>query len=289
MKLRTFTFLFLLRILNKKFYIKLRSFIQLGYIYPKEGSFSSFLLNILMDEKRKDRLLRIEVADRLKVRKYVGSNDQSLELPKLLWKGVILTSSEYKNLPNIFYLKHISSSGKVKKIDKSINTLKNINNWIKKSNVINYGWLTREWYYSKKNFYICEEPIFNQDLIDYKFFCKKGEPFLLQVDIDRNKVHQRNIYSISNQGKKFELLNCKLHFYNVKKDFALHNLIHKAYYSAKKLSKEFDFIRVDLYIFDNKVYFGELTNIPGSGFERFYPEKYDKIVFNKMKKIKIIK
>ena len=36
---------------------------------------------------------------------------------------------------------------------------------------------------------------------------------------------------------------------------------------AKKLSKPFPLVRVDLYIVDNKVYFGELTFTPAAGLD----------------------
>ena len=46
---------------------------------------------------------------------------------------------------------------------------------------------------------------------------------------------------------------------------------------AKKLSEDFDFVRVDLYEVDGKPYFGELTFTPGNGFSPFRPQKWDKI------------
>jgi hypothetical protein len=286
MKIKTFSILLILRILNKSLYIKLRSIFQLGYLFPKEGRFSTYLLKILLDENRKDKLLRIKVADRLKARKYVEIKDKSIKFPKIIWSGSVFTFLDYKKLPNNFYLKHNSSSGKNIMIEKTKYSLKDLNKWIKKSNRINYGWITREWYYSEKNYYLCETPISKKELIDYKFFCKDGKPFLLQVDMDRNKSHKRNIYLINKNGEEYKLLNCKLHYYDNKKNFKLPNSIKEAYHSAEKLSMDFDFIRVDLYIFKNKVYFGELTNIPGSGFEKFYPEIYDKIIFHKMNNLK---
>jgi hypothetical protein len=38
---------------------------------------------------------------------------------------------------------------------------------------------------------------------------------------------------------------------------------------AERLSEEFELVRVDLYSFDNQVYFGEITHYPGSGLDRF--------------------
>lgn len=52
---------------------------------------------------------------------------------------------------------------------------------------------------------------------------------------------------------------------------------------AKKLSKDFDFIRVDLYSLGDKIYAGELTFHPGGGYSHFIPEKYDLIYGKKLK------
>ena len=43
---------------------------------------------------------------------------------------------------------------------------------------------------------------------------------------------------------------------------------------AAKLSKDIPFLRSDFYTIDGKVYFGELTFYPASGFERYIPESF---------------
>ena len=47
---------------------------------------------------------------------------------------------------------------------------------------------------------------------------------------------------------------------------------------AKDLCKPFQFVRVDLYQANGKVYFGELTFFPAGGAPDFVPESYDEIV-----------
>ena len=44
---------------------------------------------------------------------------------------------------------------------------------------------------------------------------------------------------------------------------------------GQKLSSGFPFLRVDFYLVNEKIYFGELTFFPASGFTGFDPEKYD--------------
>lgn len=49
--------------------------------------------------------------------------------------------------------------------------------------------------------------------------------------------------------------------------------LDKLIFVAERLSEDFQVVRVDLYSFDDKVYFGELTHYPGSGLDRF--ESYE--------------
>ena len=60
-------------------------------------------------------------------------------------------------------------------------------------------------------------------------------------------------------------------------------LYEKAIIIAEELSMEFDFIRVDLYLLDDKIYFGELTNIPESGTGKFRPRSLDFKLGEKLK------
>ena len=40
-------------------------------------------------------------------------------------------------------------------------------------------------------------------------------------------------------------------------------------------AKDIPFVRVDFYIVDSHIYFGEMTFFPASGFEAFAPEEWD--------------
>lgn len=58
---------------------------------------------------------------------------------------------------------------------------------------------------------------------------------------------------------------------NVKKPEVLEELLNV----AAKLSQDFPYVRVDLYISNNQIYFGELTFRPYGGFMKFVPESFD--------------
>ena len=44
---------------------------------------------------------------------------------------------------------------------------------------------------------------------------------------------------------------------------------------AARLSENFPFVRVDLYNVGGKIYFGELTFYPSSGYGKFHPDIFD--------------
>ena len=44
---------------------------------------------------------------------------------------------------------------------------------------------------------------------------------------------------------------------------------------SEELSTEYDMLRVDLYISDDEIYFGELTNTPDNGYGKFQPQSFD--------------
>ncbi len=45
---------------------------------------------------------------------------------------------------------------------------------------------------------------------------------------------------------------------------------------AEQLAAGTDFLRVDFYEINGKIYFGELTFYPGCGFEEFTPDEWDR-------------
>ena len=51
---------------------------------------------------------------------------------------------------------------------------------------------------------------------------------------------------------------------------------------AKILSKDFPYVRVDFYDVDGKIYFGEMTFFPESGYYGFLPDEFDFILGEKL-------
>jgi hypothetical protein len=89
--------------------------------------------------------------------------------------------------------------------------------------------------------------------------------WFLQVNIDRGSAQKLNVYD-----QNFHLMDVqKSGLPNA--DFALPERDHldTMFQIAKKLADGHPYVRIDLYLVDDKVYFGELTFTPGCGFGEF--------------------
>ena len=108
------------------------------------------------------------------------------------------------------------------------------------------------------------------DLIDYKFFCFNGEPLYCQVIRDRRTNETIDFYDMEWNHQEFVGLNPSVRNEDIPVERP--EKLAEMKEICQKLSKDIPFIRVDLYVVDNHVYFGELTFFPASGFGSFTPE-----------------
>jgi hypothetical protein len=140
---------------------------------------------------------------------------------------------------------------------------------------VKYYYHAKEWAY--KNIIpkiICEKYLMEngRSPMDYKFFCFNGKPRFIQVDIDRFEHHKRNLYDTNWKLLDLELGHPKLSK-KIDKPLALKKMIQY----ASELSQSLPFVRVDLYNFEGRIIFGEMTFYPLSGAAKFNPIYYDKI------------
>lgn len=150
-----------------------------------------------------------------------------------------------------------------------------LNNWLKR-NIYSSG---REWCY--KNVIpriIVEELLEDNDnmfdgINDYKFLCFNGEPNYVVLDVDRHVGHKRNIYDT-----KWNFIDVSTDYPNLGDCVPRPNGLEEMLEVAKILSKDFPFVRVDLYWVNGKVYFGELTFYPWTGYVQFSPDEFDLIL-----------
>ena len=145
----------------------------------------------------------------------------------------------------------------------------------------NYYYLDREWQY--KNMVpkiIVEKLLFDKNgkiPNDYKLHCINGKVDFVYVSVDREGKNKRNIYDRDWQPLPFVFAGKE----KIKKGAIRGEEINPpASYQqmltfAEKIAKLYDYVRVDFYDVDGKLYFGEVTHHHGGGFDQIRPIEWD--------------
>lgn len=124
---------------------------------------------------------------------------------------------------------------------------------------------------------IVEPLVFNSDnLSDYKIFCYKGEPKLIQVDVDRHIGHTRKLYDLD-----WNELPFSIGYPRSDRDLEKPANLEKMLEVAGSLSSRFNFVRIDLYSNGVECLVGEITNCHGDAEESFIP-KTGEVTVSKM-------
>ena len=111
---------------------------------------------------------------------------------------------------------------------------------------------------------ICEPMLPEAELTkDYKIFCYKGIPRLVQVDSERHANHKRNIYKVD-----WTALDIKYNFQNGETEPAP-DCLSEMLKTSQLLSSWFEFARIDFFVSEGKFYVGEITHCPESAHGRF--------------------
>lgn len=217
-------------------------------------------------------------ADKVAVREYVKNTIGEKYLVPVLGIYDNVKDIDFDKLPDKFALKVNWGSGQnIIVTDKSKLDIKDARNklkeWMKPKGNHYFNFL--EWAYKNIPPKIIAESFIEseKDLVDYKFCCYNG--------------HFENGFIATNRALGHE----KLRFNWVDRNFkqlpfergypAAEKLIQKPKQwnemikLAETLAKPFPFVRVDLYVNDNEIKFGEMTFYPGNGMEKFTPPEWD--------------
>lgn len=125
-----------------------------------------------------------------------------------------------------------------------------------------------------------------KDLTDYKFFCFHGEPLYCQVIRDRFRHETIDFYDMDWNHQEFVGLNPVVHSNWISPVsnglIPVERPVHfeEMLYICRRLSKNILFLRVDLFVIDDKVYFGEITFYPASGMGIFTPNEWNYVLGN---------
>lgn len=221
-----------------------------------------------------------KMVDKYEAKKYVSEiiGDEYI-IPTL---GIYNNFDEidFEKLPNQFVMKCThNSGGNIICKDKGQFDYKFARKWMGNCLKRNYYNYNKEWVYKNIKPRIIVEKYMQDrgedELKDYKLMCFNGKVKCSFVCSDRynNKGLKVDFFDINWNKMPFER-KYPNSTQKIQKPINYELMIE----FAEKLSRNIPFLRVDFYEINGKIYFGELTFFPGSGFEEFRPEKYDRIL-----------
>lgn len=240
-------------------------------------------------------------ADKYLVRDYLKECSLEHLLVPLFGKWDNADDIDFDALPNQFVIKTNHSCG-TNIVVTNKNTIdieasrKKLKEWLS----IPYGYSGMQLHYTKITPCIIAEKLLTNDelsksvspnsLIDYKVWCINGHAESILVVYDRR--HDRyclDLYDLDWNKKRdclrsLDVFDIEIRDTDIPKPNCLIDMIN----AAETLSKPFLAVRVDFYVLNNKLYFGELTFTPGlANFtEDYYNYLGSKIDLSKVKKIK---
>jgi hypothetical protein len=204
------------------------------------------------------------ISDKLLVRDYVAKKAGTDHLIPLLWSGDKPEAIPYDRLPDRFVIKtNHGCQYNVLVTDKGRADRRAIAAKLKKWLAENYAedtYLGIAWGYKNiRPMILIEEYIddHGQPPTDYKFYCFSGRTELITVHFDRHK----NPRSVS-VDRDFVRLRFRPGFKQHDIDPPKPRNFADMLRLAESLAEGFNFIRVDLYSLQDKLYFGELTPYP---------------------------
>lgn len=276
--------------LPDRLYLSLRFRCQMGYWidWKNPKTFSEKIQWLKIYNRKPEYTMMV---DKYAVKQYVADSiGEKYIIPTLgVWEN--FDDIDFSTLPRQFVLKTTHGGGGGGVVicrDKSSFDKVQAKNFIKRSMKGDIYKSLREWPYKKvpkriiaEKFMTSEKDSMSADLSDYKFFCFNGEPKYCQVIRDRHSKETIDFYDKNWNHQEFVGLN------PVSRDdftFVAHNGVtpvvcpknlEEMMGICRILAKGISFLRVDLYVIDEKIYFGELTFYPASGFGAFSPKDWN--------------
>uniref|UniRef100_E1TEY8 Uncharacterized protein n=1 Tax=Burkholderia sp. (strain CCGE1003) TaxID=640512 RepID=E1TEY8_BURSG len=248
--------------------------------YPNLFNPTTFNEKILQKSLRPDPWFA-ELTDKLTVREYVARKLGEKHVIPLLAAPDVFTREVFDALPNSFVMKANHGSSYVEVVrDKSARSFEQLRE------LADY-WLTLDFYKiaREKHYRQIKPRIFFEQLLldssgqipaDYKLHCfggRSGRPLIyILVISDRFGANTRgDIYDAA-----WHHLDMAIGAYKPSPTPAPRpENLDAILAAARKLSEDFDYVRVDLYAPDNELFFGELTFTPGAGVLPFTPDRVD--------------
>lgn len=261
----------LANILPDRLYLQIMFRLEMGYKldFDNPQTFSEKLQWLKLYNRKPEYTTMV---DKAAVKEYVAKIiGEEYIIPTLgVWDR--FEDIDFDSLPNQFVLKTTHGGGNTGVVickDKSSFDMASAKAKLNKSLRSCIYRRYKEWPYKDvKHRIIAEEYITdsNGELNDYKFSTYNGEVTDVMICLERNSGDTKFYFFDSN----WNLLRYNKRGKDAPTDFTIPKPenMDKMFEIAAALSKNTPYLRVDLYNVDGKVYFGELTFFPQSGFDR---------------------
>lgn len=216
-----------------------------------------------------------QLSDKLLVRAYIGDRVGCGYLNEVIQVVDSPDQINWMSLPQSFVIKTTHGSAwNIICEDKNGLDIEEasskLNKWLRSD----FYRVYREWQYkdaSPRIFiekYIDCDP--NYGLVDYRVFCKHGEPQLIQIELNTYTNHTRGFYSINWERLPFTY-NYPFAEVLLPKPSNLEEMLSV----ASRLTQDLHFCRVDFFDEKSKLLISEMTFTPIAGFAVFEPKHYD--------------
>ena len=256
------------RIIPDSIFLKLKFKKKMGYSFDLKNpqTFNEKLQWLKLYNRNP---LYSTLVDKCAVKPYIAKliGDQHIIATLGVWNS--FDEIDFEKLQNQFVLKctHDSGSYVICK-DKSKLNVAEARKKLSAALNSNYFYSGREWPYKNVPPRIIAEQYIedrNGALVDYKFSCFNGYVDCVMVCLDRH-LNDTKFYFFD---KDWNLKRLNVRGKNAPADFTIPKppCMDEMFEMAAKLSKDIPFVRVDLFECDGKIYFGEMTFYPDSGFD----------------------
>ena len=250
------------------------------------GRYPNLIKPVTFNEKILQRNLHpdpryIDLTDKLLVRKYVARKIGDEHLIPLIAAPDAFTPEVFDALPDAFVMKANHGSTFVEVVRSKSETS------FEKLKTLADQWLRTEFYYvARERHYRTIEPrVFFEHLLldqrgqipaDFKLHCFGGRPgrpiiYILVISDRFGSATHGDVYDIDWNHLDIAIGDYKRSPAPAPRPPHLQDVLDV----AARLCEDFDYVRVDLYAPDDRVYFGELTFTPGAGVLPFTPDTID--------------
>lgn len=254
---------------------------RMNYRQPEDLNQAMLRLSYRNSNDSKMRELIPLCVDKYAVREYITAKGYGDTLNECYGVFDNVEDIDFDALPNRFVMKMTNASGRnwicKDKSEADWSKWKVVfAGWLKDHD---FGWQTGEWQYALIKPRIVIEKYLSAfgelSPIDYKFQCFHGEPKSCFVGYDRDPEDTHGKVCFDDYDMDWKLTDNILPWWHRKRRLLPKpKCWEQMVQMARDLSKDFPYVRFDVYEIDGKILFGEMTFTPQGCVQEFYTEEY---------------